>query len=129
MKLNVTLETLRELGAGEKPKLFVFNKSDKADRETLAALKRYGNGDFQCVFISALTGEGTDELIEKLGSLVNAGKRRVTFRLSPSDGSLMNLIYREADSVTTDYRENEVICTAVVDDKLYGKLSPYIIEE
>ncbi len=129
MKLNVTLETLRELGAGEKPKLFVFNKSDKADRETLEALKRYGNGDFQCVFISALTGEGTDELIEKLGSLVNAGKRRVTFRLSPSDGSLMNLIYREADSVTTDYRENEVICTAVVDDKLYGKLSPYIIEE
>ena len=78
---------------------------------------------------SALTGEGIDEMIEKLGNLVNAGKRRITCKLSPSDGAIMNLIYREADSVTTDYRAEEIICTAVVDAKLYGKLSPFIIEE
>ena len=129
MKLDITLETLRELGAGNKPKLFVFNKSDKADRDKIETLKRFGQGDEQCVFISALTGYGIEELVDKLGKLVNAGKRKITCRLSQSDGAIMNLIYREADSVSTDYRENEVICTAVVDEKLYGRLTPYIIEE
>ena len=129
MKLDITLETLRELDAGNKPKLFVFNKSDKAEHNKIETLKRFGQGDEQCVFISALSGEGIEELVDKLGKLVNAGKRKITCRLSQSDGAIMNLIYREADSVSTDYRADEVICTAVVDEKLYGKLSAYIIEE
>ncbi|MBR3422879.1 MAG: GTPase HflX [Clostridia bacterium] len=129
MKLDVTLGTLRELGAGDKPKLFVFNKSDIADHERIDALKRYGGGDEQCVFISALTKTGIEDLINKLGKIVNAGKRKVTCRFSQSDGAIMNLIYREADSVSTDYRADEVICTAVVDEKLYGRISSYIIEE
>ncbi len=129
MKLEITLDTLRELGAGLKPKLFVFNKSDIAEHDKVEALSRYGRENDQCVFISAITGEGIDELIVKLGALVNAGKKKITCRLSPSDGSLLNLIYRDADSVKTEYTDNDVICTAVVDDKLYGKLTPYIIEE
>ena len=112
-----------------KPKLFVFNKCDTADREKIETLRYFGGADEETVFVSALTGEGTEELIKKLSSIVNAGKRKITYRFSPSDGALLNLIFREADSVETDYRSDEVICSAVVDEKLYGKLLPYIIEE
>ncbi len=129
MKLNVTLETLNELGAGMKPKLFVFNKSDKADPDKIDALKHYKDGDSGSVFVSAVTGGGIEELISKLGLLVNAGKRKITCRLSLSDGAVMNMIYREADSVETEYRAEEIICSAVVDSRLYGKLSKFIIEE
>ncbi|MBR7032608.1 MAG: GTPase HflX [Clostridia bacterium] len=129
MKLNVTLETLRELGAGEKPRLFVFNKCDKANRDIIDSLRKFVNREEQCVFVSALTGEGIDELVNKLSELANAGKRRITCKLSSSDGAILNLIYREADSVETEYRTGDVICTAMVDKKLYGKLSKYIIEE
>ncbi len=129
MKLNVTLETLRELGASEKPRLFVFNKCDKANRDIIDSLRKFVNREEQCVFVSALTGEGIDELVNKLSGLANAGKRRITCKLSSSDDAILNLIYREADSVETEYRTGDVICTAMVDKKLYGKLSKYIIEE
>lgn len=129
LKLKVTLDTLSELGAGQKPKLFVFNKSDIANDATETAVKEFERSEDESVFVSALTGEGIDKLIEKIGALVNAGKRRVTCRFSQSDGALLNYIYREADSVETEYRSDEVICTATVDKKVYGRIKDFIIEE
>ena len=129
MKLNVTLDTLNELGAGGKPRLFVFNKSDKADSEAIDSLRRFGSGDDACVFISALTGEGTDELIDKLGQLVSAGKKKVVCRLPLSAGSILNLICKDGESVKFEYKEDSIVCSAVVDDKLYGRIVQYVTEE
>ncbi len=55
-------EILEALGVADKPTLYVFNKIDK-DRENVPYLKRnYPDA----VFVSALTGEGIDELKERI---------------------------------------------------------------
>lgn len=128
-KLQVTLNTLEELGAGQKPRLFVFNKADAADPETLSSLSSFATSGYECCFISALTGKGIDDLTEKLLKLVNRGKRRVTCRFPLSDGSLVSLLYSEADSVETEYGQDCVTCAATVDDRVYGKIKKYVIEE
>ena len=129
MKLEVTLDTLNKLNAGQKPRIFVFNKADKADADTVEALKRFKSGESECVFISALTGEGIESLTIALENVIRKQKRKVKFRFMLSDGALLNAVYREADSVETEYLTDAIICDAVVDEKLYGKLSEYIIEE
>jgi GTP-binding protein HflX len=50
---------LREIGAGDVPELVVINKIDIAPPEWVAALQRAYPG---AVAVSALTGEGVDEL-------------------------------------------------------------------
>ncbi len=128
-KLQVTLSTLEELGAGQKPKLFVFNKADAADREIISSFSSFSTSEYDCCFVSALTGEGIDELAVKLLTLVNQGKRRVKCRFALSDGAIVNMLYSEADSVESEYGHDSIICSATVDNRIYGKIKKYVIEE
>ena len=128
-KLHVTLNTLDELGAGQKPKLFVFNKADAADVQTMSSLPTFSTSGYECCFVSALTGKGIDDLTQKLLKLVNLGKRRVKCRFPLSDGAVVSFLYSEADSVETEYGHDYVICSATVDDRIYGKIKKYVIEE
>jgi len=59
-------EVLLELGAEKKPQLLVFNKSDELKQEDKKALANRWPGS---VVVSALTGEGTDELRRRLSVL------------------------------------------------------------
>ncbi len=59
-QIRIVEETLQEIGAGDKPTIIVLNKADKlpSDWDKQALLRRYPNA----VLVSALTGEGIDEL-------------------------------------------------------------------
>lgn len=65
---------LRDLGVMQRPRLRVFNKVDRLtpeQREGLTeAWTRAKNGDQPPVFISALTGEGLDELVKQIDALL-----------------------------------------------------------
>ncbi|MFN3420726.1 MAG: GTPase HflX [Armatimonadota bacterium] len=62
--IRVVEETLQEIGAGDKPAIIVLNKADKlpSDWDKQALLRRYPNA----VLVSALTGEGIDELKRRI---------------------------------------------------------------
>jgi GTP-binding protein HflX len=56
-------DTLEEIGAGERPRLLVLNKIDALDEDGRAALRhRHPHG----IAVSALTGEGLEELREAI---------------------------------------------------------------
>lgn len=128
---KVTTELLEELGAAGKPTIYAFNKCDAcADRDALIHMKTLAaETGTEVVFISAKTGAGCDALVAKIEKLAHAGKRRITVHIPPEDGAVTGIIYKEADDVDMDYREDGIRCTCVVDDKLYAKLKKYIIEE
>ena len=52
-----------EIGAGERPRLLVLNKADRAPAERLGALAEARAG---CVVVSALSGEGLDRLLAEM---------------------------------------------------------------
>lgn len=128
---KVTTELLEELGAIGKPMIYAFNKCDAcADRDALIHMKALAaESGTEVVFISAKTGAGCDSLVEKIEKLSMAGKHRVALMIPPEDGAVTGVIYKEADDVEMDYREDGIFCRCVVDDKLYAKIKKYIVEE
>ncbi len=128
-QLKVTEELLADLGAADKPKLYVMNKCDVCESsDVLREISADGeNTDFAS--ISAVTGEGVDTLIEKLERMLGQGKKRVRFSLPMSAGAVLNEIYSNAENVEVDYTPEGMEVNATVDEKLYGKLSRYITEE
>lgn len=130
---EVTAKLLSELGAAAKPMIFVFNKCDVCtDRDALLQMRRLAaeaGVAAEVVFLSAKTGAGCGKLVERIEAMANAGKRRVRLFIPPQDGAVTGLLYKFADDVTVEYREDGIAAEAVVDDRLYERIKPYIVEE
>lgn len=123
-ELKITEDLLSELGAAEKPTLYVFNKCDNACSELPSVDADREN----ILYISAKTGEGVDEMIARLEALVRDGKKRLVFTIPNAEQSALNTLYKNASVENTEYGAESVVVTAVVDKKLQGMLSKYLPE-
>ena len=112
---------IRELGAGELPRIDVFNKSDR-----LPAGEIMPHGEDICS-ISARTGEGVDKLLEMIASRLDSGSRRVEIRIPYDKGGLLDQLYREAKVESVEYGET-IAVTAVCTPKVLGQMAPFIAE-
>ncbi len=121
---EVTENLLCELGAVDKPTIYVFNKCDRgiSDRGELG---RYDNA----VFISALTGQGTEQLVAKLEALVTEQSRRVTYFIPNSDGAALNTLYRLATVESVEYGNDGVTAVALADARTRGTLRKYALDD
>jgi len=128
-QLKVTEDLLSDLGAADKPKLYVMNKCDKADNAELIRSVSTSADNSEFVPISARTGEGVDDLVTKLERMLGKDKHRVKLFLPMSAGAVLNEIYSNAENVEVEYTAEGIEVSATLDDKLYGKLSRYITEE
>ncbi len=129
-QVQVTTELLTELGAGDKPVLFAFNKCDAGlVPEPMLQLKQSASGENRdMVFISAKTGAGLVQMIEKLEAIAGAGKKRVQLKIPSNEGAVTSLLYQMGEDVEVDYREDGIYCTVTADDKLYGRIRKYVID-
>ena len=112
---------IRELGAGELPRIDVFNKSDR-----LPAGEIMPHGADICS-ISAKTGEGVDKLLEMIAERLDSGSRRVELRIPYDKGGLLDQLYREAKVESVEYGET-IAVTAVCTPKVLGQMAPFIAE-
>ena len=126
-QLKVTEDLLSELSAGDKPKLYVFNKCDRG----FAELREMGRAveDDRFVYISAATGQGIDSLISKLEALVTDGKKRVTYFIPNSDGGALNTLYRVATVESVDYGADGITVLALADAKARGMMRKYALDD
>ena len=122
-QLNVTQKLISDLGAGSKPTLFVFNKCDKAD------MRLIGTKSEDTVFISAKTGEGTEELVALMEKTVSARKKRLKLLIPHERGAVLNMLYSSAGSTveSVNYTENGTEVVAVCDEMTSGRLGEYIV--
>lgn len=126
-QLSVTEDLLVELGAGGKPTLYVFNKCDRG----IAELGRIGRDApaENIVYISALTGQGLDMLIDRLEAIVLDGKRRVTYKIPNTDGAALNTLYRFATVESVDYGADGMTVVALADAKARGMMKKYALDD
>ncbi len=89
-------EVLEEIDADQVPELLVINKTDAMDD---TARERLTNLYADAVFISALTGDGLDTLLERIAAEISG--RMVTLSLS--------VPYERGDIVAAAHRVGEVI--------------------
>ena len=122
-QLTVTEALLEELGAAEKPRLYVFNKCDRG--VTLDSSMGTPATHARTVMISAATGQGIELLVKELQSLILEGKRRVTFRIPNARAGALNTLYKNATVEDVEYGSEFVLVTATVDRKVHGMLRAF----
>ena len=122
-QLAVTKQLLEELGASDKPTLYVFNKCDRGVAEVLDMGRAPERED--AVWVSAATGQGIEQMVARLEQMLSDGKKLVKFIIPNAKQGLMNILYNEAAIKTVEYGAESVTVEAVVDARVYGMLAIY----
>jgi len=122
---NTTMKVLAELGADAKRTLVVFNKIDKAcDPALLAGLRQHFPG---AIFLSVHTGEGMDELIERMGEMVANTSVTRELLIPQSEGGLLARLHRGARILETTYEGDAVRLVAVLSPRLAESCADYLL--
>ena len=122
-QIDVTLDTIKELGASDKPVLTVFNKCDLTKNLHFFSLDR------NTVRISAKTGEGLPALLEKIASMLENTRRRVKLIIPYSDGNLTSRIRNEGELISEEYTPDGIMLDAVLDPGFLNLVKDYIIPD
>jgi GTP-binding protein HflX len=112
-------QVLADLGAGDKPRLLVYNKADLVDPAAadgaLPAPMIAGS-----VLVSAMTGYGMDTLRTRLAALLADMWEEVDVNLPYSEGELLSRV-RERGTVDIGYRARDV--------RVRGRVAPSLANE
>ncbi len=101
-QMKVTEETLKELGAGDIPRIVAYNKIDRCGNQ-----RPRRNGDQ--VYIAAARDLGLDVLLEAIQEAVYAHSREeVCFLIPYEDGKLVSYFMENATILEREYREEGV---------------------
>ncbi|MBD8021512.1 GTPase HflX [Brevibacterium sp. Re57] len=121
-QLAAVREVLAEADTDDIAELIVFNKSDLADPDVLTGLlARYP----EAVAVSAATGEGIDELRERLAELLPAPDHEVTVLLPYDRGDLVSRIHDEGTVLVEKHLPEGTAVQAKVDADLLAALEEF----
>jgi GTP-binding protein HflX len=110
-QLATVRDVIGEVDARDIPEIVVFNKSDlvsEDDRLLLRAL------DPRAIFVSARTGEGVDELRERIAELLPSPSVLVELVIPYDRGDIVAGLHDRGRIVSTEYLERGTHVTAMV---------------
>ncbi|MDE3156972.1 MAG: GTPase HflX, partial [Acidobacteriota bacterium] len=111
-------EVLEEVGAAAVPAVLVFNKCDALTADDRRRLQMHEPG---ALCISALTGEGLDELRQVMAARVALDTQRVVLEFNPDDEEereRMSRVYRMGRVLTQETRDGRVVIEAELPRRL-----------
>ena len=122
---QVVDQVLAELGAAEKPVLYVFSKIDAVPDAELAALRERIENLLPggAVFVSSVTEAGLEPLRRALLGAARKGTEIAEIRLRAEDGKLLAEIYRSGSVLSQRNDDGEIVLRARVDEQLAGRLA------
>ena len=112
-------EVLNEIGAGGVPELVVINKCDIADPDRVTTLLRR---EPHAVVISAMTGEGIDELLLAIEADLPHLMEEIDILIPYSRGDLLSRVHSQGDVIAIEYEEGGTRLKARVPRALAGEL-------
>jgi GTPase len=120
---EVVEQVLGELGAREKPVLFVFNKMDRLSPEQNEALRERVAAILPgSVFVSATRPDGTRELTEALLASARRFRPVSELRIPLTDGRLLADVHRSSDVIEQRHEGDDLVLIARVDAPTLGRL-------
>jgi GTP-binding protein HflX len=116
-------QVLADLGATDRPMLYVFNKIDRLDEATSRALQdRMRELLPNAVFVSAATPDGLEPLRRALLAQLQRQRPVAEIRLSVSDGRLLAELHRGAEVLDQRSEDGVLVLQARLDEALAGRL-------
>lgn len=120
-QMQVTEETLKELGAGDIPQIIVYNKADKCNVESLPVCRQ------DSVYLAAGQNIGIRELAEIIEQKVYADHVECIFQIPYSAGNVASYLMEQAQVFSREYREDGVRIHADCHRQDVEKYREYVI--
>ena len=121
-QIGAVRSVLVEIGAGDVPELLVWNKADR----TPEAARRAGLSTGS-VAVSALTGDGIDDLLAVLGDRLAGSTATVDLLVPFERGDVLAQVHREGEVVEERATEGGMAVRARLDETAVGHLTPYLV--
>ena len=122
MHMDVTAKTLKELGAGSIPILYVMNKADKVMDEKLPVLR----GESK-IYLSAAQGEGIPELVKMIEDKLFAGFITMDLVIPYTEGQIENDLRERARVLETKYEEDGIHMKADLNQEMLKRYRVYLV--
>jgi GTP-binding protein HflX len=116
---------LAEVDATDIQELVVFNKCDLIDETEKLALRGMEPG---CLLVSAATGEGVTELLEKIESLLPKPELFMKVLVPYSRGDLVSRIHSEGKVAKLEHRETGTYVETLVKPGLASELGDFVLD-
>ncbi len=121
--LEVTKGVIDELGASDKPIIYVYNKCDLSEG-TSYAIKSDNS-----VCLSAYRGDGIEMLIELIIAEIRKGKRECLLSIPYSEQNALNQLYNLYNVVSVYYLDDGIAVKVILDQKGRGQYAKYVKED
>lgn len=122
MQIEVTEQTLREIGADHIPVLYVYNKMDQCEE-----FNDFSQESENQVFVSAKTGLGMEQFIEKIRSKVMSNHSRLHLRIPYQKGELIAKVRGTTHVVSEQYRDDYIEYEIECNTQMLSFLKPYVV--
>jgi len=119
--IDVTNQVLKEIGAGEKDKLLIYNKMDIAD-ETLCLP---GDGE-EIIYISAKRGDNINQLIQKIKEKLFSDRVVATLLVPYHRGDISSYLCEKCRVIHMEYQEAGTYFEAEISKLDYGRLNQFL---
>lgn len=119
--MEVTKETLKELGAGDIPVIYVYNKADLCMDE-LPQIKE------NRIYMSAKRGDGMEALFDMILQNLYAGCRKTAFLIPYDKGQIVSYLCENAEVLEQNYEENGVYLVVDCPEADRAKYEAYIVD-
>ena len=124
-QVEVTERVLKEIGAGSKEKIRVFNKVDLVEDKGVLSIKGTGMDSF---FISAKYDIGIGELMDAVKSRIFRDMVRTKLLIPYSRGDVVSYIREKASVFSVGYDENGTLMDCELKERDYGKFREFEVE-
>ena len=119
--IEVTKGVIEELGASDKPVIYVYNKCD-----LLSELLSDVDSD-NTVILSGATGEGIDRLLSTIEDTVHRFKKKYTLLIPYSNQSVLSSLYDNYTVSNVEYVDDGISVEVILDDRGKGVYGKYIL--
>lgn len=123
--LQTTTDVLKELGAGDKKTILVFNKIDLIT--DAARLQELQHRHPDAIAMSLKTGAGMDDLLHRIHEMVFDRVVRLDLRLPMNRLDLLALAHQEGKVLHEDYEADAAVVQCVVPKRLVSRFTPFAV--
>ena len=125
-QLRAVREVIADLDARRIPEIIVLNKADAADP---FILERMRQREPNHVIVSARTGEGIDELKQKIADTIPRPSLEVKLLIPYNHGEVISRLHAwDAEIKSTAFVSDGTFVTALVREDVAAELSDYVID-
>jgi GTP-binding protein HflX len=124
-QIDAVHTVLGEIEAGDVPELLVFNKADLAPEEARRQVKFHPGS----VAISAVTGQGLDDLLTAISDRLRAVAEVVELLVPYDRGDVLAALHREGEVLSSVHDDTGIRVRARLSRPSVGRLADYVVRD